>query len=363
MEHLLGEPPGSPRPLPLVRCAEFTHSPIPPPLVRFANRALRALTDERFLRAVEALDRVHRDRLDAAVDPPDEAREHVAGPDLDEGRRPAANELRGCLREADGRRELVDQERRESLRRLDLRGHGGHEGRQRLGEAHLVERGSQPIGRAGDERAVERARHLELDRSSSAEVFGLGAALLDRLMLARDHDLARAVVVRRPHAHDPPAELLDLLVLEPEDRGHRARTLASCLGHREPSLAHEPYCLACSQRPGGGKCRELADRVTDDDVGLEPALTHRSEDRQGRRDQRRLLHLGVDEILERGLEAQPLEVEARGLRADAIHLSSGRERVGDVLAHAHLERPLSGEAERDLHRSLPLSIRSEPSPR
>ena len=176
-------------------------------------------------------------------------------------------------------------------------------------------------------------------------------------------DLARAVVVRRPDADDLPAELLDLLVLEPEDRGHRAWTLARGLRHRQPPLAHEPYRLAGPERAGRRERGELADRVADDDVGLESALPHRGENRQARRDERRLLHLGLDEILERRLEAELLEIEAGGLRADAVHLPGDGERFCDVPAHAHLERPLSGETERDLaHRGLPFvhSIRAEP---
>ena len=114
---------------------------------------------------------------------------------------------------------------------------------------------------------------------------------------------------------------------------------------------------------GRGERRELADRVTDDDVGLEPALTHRSEDRQARRNQRRLLHLGVDEILERGLEAQPLEVEARGLRADAIHLPCGWERIGDVRPMPVSSDPCPGKQNAIFIGASRSSIRSVPSPR
>ena len=70
-----------------------------------------------------------------------------------------------------------------------------------------------------DERAVERPGDLQLDGSSCAEALGLGAALLNCVVLTGDDDLAGAVVVRRPHAQDlactasrPP---------RPRDRGSR----------------------------------------------------------------------------------------------------------------------------------------------
>ena len=210
---------------------------------------------------------------------------------------------------------------------------------------------------------MERARDLQHHGSSGAEARGLGAALLDCLVLARDDDLPRAVVVRRPHAHDAAAELLDLLVGEPEDRRHRARALPCRLGHREPALAHEPDRVAGLERARGRERRELADRVPDDDVRLETALAHGCEDREARGDERGLLHLRVDELLERRREAQLLEVEPRRLRPDLVHLARGRERLRDLAAHALLERPLAGEAERDLaHEVLPFvhSTSAEP---
>ena len=56
--------------------------------------------------------------------------------------------------------------------------------------------------------------------------------------------------------------------------------------------------------------------MPDDDVGLDAALAQRGEDREAGRDEGGLLHLGLDELLERRLEAQVLEVEARSLAAD-----------------------------------------------
>ena len=239
---------------------------------------------------------------------------------------------------------------------LDARGHGRHERRDRVVEPDRLDRRLEPVGRPRDERAVERPRDLQLDRSSSAEVLGLGAQLLDCVVLAGDHDLARAVVVRGPDADDLAAQVLDRLVLEPEDRRHRARVAAGRLGHREPALAHEADRLAgarCADRRERG---ELADRVADDDVGLEPLGPDRRQDGEARRDERRLLHLGLDELLERRVEAELLEIEPRCLAADPVDLHRGRHRLGELAAHAGLERTLARETESDLAHSVLLRL-------
>ena len=55
--------------------------------------------------------------------------------------------------------------------------------------------------------------------------------------------------------------------------------------------------------------------MADDEVRLDPALPHRSEECERRRDERRLLDRRVDELLLLAVEAQPLEVEAARLAA------------------------------------------------
>ena len=176
---------------------------------------------------------------------------------------PLLIELRRGLGEPHRRRQLVDEECGELLRRLHLRRHGRHERRQGLREPHSIERRPQPVGGAGDERTVERARDLEPDCSSSAEAFRLGAALLYGVELAGDDDLPGAVVVRRPHPDDPPAELLDLLVRETEDRCHGSGPLAGGLGHRQTTLAHErrsPRRSRASPQPRAPRTRRPSAR-------------------------------------------------------------------------------------------------------
>ena len=107
--------------------------------------------------------------------------------------------------------------------------------------------------------------------------------------------------------------------------------------------------------PTDAERRELADRVADDDVRLEPRLADRREDREARRDERRLLHLGLDEVLERRVEAELLEIEARCLAPDPVDVHRGRYGLRDLAAHACLEGALPREAESDLFHPVLLS--------
>jgi hypothetical protein len=86
--------------------------------------------------------------------------------------------------------------------------------------------------------------------------------------------------------------------------------LARCLGHRQPALAYEPDGLLDADRRCSRQRCELADRVADDVVGLDAARLERGEDGETRGDERRLLHLGLDELVEVRVEAQPREVES-----------------------------------------------------
>src|SRR5581483_11895060 len=136
----------------------------------------------------------------------------------------------------------------EPLRRLHPRGHRRHERRDRLAELDPLDGGAKPLRRSRHERRVERARDAELDRPACALALRDGTALVDSPGLAGDDDLTRAVVVRRPYAEDLPADQLDDFVLEPEDRRHRPRPLASGLGHGESALANERDRLVDRQR-------------------------------------------------------------------------------------------------------------------
>src|SRR5207244_4545700 len=101
----------------------------------------------------------------------------------------------------------------------------------------------------------------------------------------------------------------------------------------------------------------------DDEVRLDAAVADRREHREGCRDERRLLHGGVDELRGVGVEAQPLEVEPRCRTAALEDVHRSPDGVRDVAAHAGFDRPLPREAERDLaHRPAPSVQRRSAEP-
>ena len=212
-----------------------------------------------------------------------------------------------------GRGQLLDEQLAIALGILELRRHGRHELDLRDAEVRLLDRRPKPLTGPLDERRVERARDAKPNRAARALELGLAAALVDRERLARDDDLARAVVVRGPDIVDLVAERLDHAVGKAEDRRHRARVLLRRLGHRQPALAHQRDRVGDRQGAGRAERGELADRVADDVVRDDSARAQRRIERKRRRDQRRLLHLGVDQSLDRAVEAELLQVHPGGL--------------------------------------------------
>src|SRR5439155_16860962 len=129
---------------------------------------------------------------------------------------------------------------------------------ERFLEVRTIDRRLQSLSCALDERAVERARYAQADCTPRTRVLCLLAALFDRARLARHDDLAWAVVVRRPDAGDTPAERLDHLVGETEDRRHRSRPLAGGGRHRQAAFPDESDGFGRCEGMGRSKRGELA---------------------------------------------------------------------------------------------------------
>ena len=272
------------------------------------------------------------------------------------------------LRELDRRCQLLDEQLAVSARVLELRGHGRHERGARVGKVDPLDRRAQLVGRPLDERRVKRAGDPQPNRTARARLLRLDTALADGVVLARDDDLARAVVVRGPDVRDLAAEALDHLVREPEDRGHRARPRLRGLGHRDARARGTSRiasaALSDSRRSERG---ELADGVPDHVVGRDPVRADRCVDRKARRDERRLLQLRVEHVLDWSVEADLLEVQPGGLAAGLVDGHRLGHCLGDVASHPGLVRALAREHEGDLAHAATLpfvhSISAEPQVR
>jgi hypothetical protein len=193
----------------------------------------------------------------------------------------------------------------------------------------------------------------------------VGSANFTLSRAGRKRSAARAVVVRGPHVEDPAADPLDHFVVQPEDRRHRTRVLLRGVRHGQAPLSHEADRLLDPEGTRGRKSGELADRVAHDEVGLDSSRANRSEDREARRNEGRLLHLCLDKFRLGSLEAEAPQIEARCLAAEVEDLHHFGHGAGKLAAHADLERALAREAEGDepgLHAVHCISAEPQVSP-
>ena len=181
-----------------------------------------------------------------------------------------------------------------------------------------------------------------------------------------DDDLAGAVVVRRPHVGDlarraPRRPRRRARGSPPSSRGSRAPPRPSPGRARGRARSRRRSRAPATAASAANSPTEWPTTY----VRLDAALAQRGQHGEARRDERRLLHLGLHELLLRRLEAEAHEVEAGGLARALVDLHRLRHGLGDLPAHARLERALAREAKCDLRRAHPSppavhSIKPEP---
>ncbi len=188
---------------------------------------------------------------------------------------------------------------------------------------------------------MERTAHGQTQGAARAGLLGLDAGGLHGLHGARDHQLARAVVVGRDdHAVDRGADLLDLAVLQTEHGCHRARLLLAGGLHGHGALRDELQTVLEREGARDDERRELAQRVTGDCIGLDTQrLGH--DDRV--EEDGRLRHAGLLELLVGTGEHDVGDAEAEdlvGLLEKGLRLGNV---VVEVFAHADGLSSLTGE--------------------
>ena len=153
---------------------------------------------------------------------------------------------------------------------------------------------AEPLAGGGHEGGVERTRHLQRHHPLRAEVLGVSCGAVDAVGRAGDDDLAGSVVVGDPDvrvgevAGDP-----HLVVVEPEDGGHRARLFdpASCIAAARSETRRIP-----SSNPSAPVAVErgvLAEAVARADACVDTDAADRVEDDQARHEGRQLRVAGV----------------------------------------------------------------------
>ena len=88
---------------------------------------------------------------------------------------------------------------------------------------------------------------------------------------ASDHDLAGGVVVGDPHVGVGAAACdVNVLVVEAEDRGHRAGPFEPGVVHCGCASGHQADAVVETKRAGGSQCGVFAERMAGTKAGLDP---------------------------------------------------------------------------------------------
>ena len=141
-------------------------------------------------------------------------------------------------------------------------------------------------------------------------------ALLDAVGRAGDHDLTRCVEVGDPDLGiGEVAGHLDLVVVEAEHRGHRARAFAaepaSCIAAARSETRFDALLEAQGSR--GGQCGVLAERVTGAEARVDAESFDGVEHHEARDEGGQLRIAGVAELIGVGVEQQRSDVATRHL--------------------------------------------------
>ncbi len=203
---------------------------------------------------------------------------------------------------------------------------------------------AQPVARRRHERRVERAGHLQRHDLLGPELLGDGTGRGHAVGRAGDDDLTGRVEVGHPHvAVGPPAGDLDEVVVEPEDRGHRAGVVDAGLVHRVGPLDDEAHALVERQGTGGGERGVLAEAVAGAHRRFETEAFGGVEDHEAG-DERG--ELGVARVAQRigvGVEQQRGDVALGHLRRLVDQFPAVV--IGPRATHPRALRALAGERE------------------
>ena len=176
----------------------------------------------------------------------------------------------------------------------------------------------------------------------------MGGGCGDAFGRTGDDDLARGVVVGDPHVGvGPPAGDIDLLVVEAEYRGHRARVLEPSIMHRIGAGDDEANAVVEAERPSGGQGGVLAKAVPCAVARFDAEPFGGIEDHQARHEGRQLSVAGIAQLVGVGVEEQFADVTLSDLARLADELPTLV--VGPRPAHPRTLRPLSGKREGEHH--------------
>ena len=239
---------------------------------------------------------------------------------------PASAMAANVSRQRTGRISARASSSRTSLERL--RGGAREDGEARLAELDLVEGRAERRDGGRHRRRVERAGDRQPDRAL-AELAGDLLGALERVAVAREHELARRVVVGDGQPGGA-GDLRGLVLVGADQRDHRAAVVG--LGHQAAAQDDELERVVDAQDARGGQRGELAERVAGGGGGGDVVRQSAPAGDRGAED-RGLLEAGALVHARERILAHQLEAALEQLGAA----------LGDVLAHLRGLRSLSGK--------------------
>ena len=208
------------------------------------------------------------------------------------------------------------------------------------------DRAAQRHPRRDHVRGVERARHRQRHDLLGAELASVVGCRGDSGGRAGDHHLPGRVVVGDPDVLvGAPAGHVDLVVVEPEDGGHRAGLGEPGLVHRLGAGAHEADAFVEPEGAGGGQRGVLAEAVAGAEAGLEAEPFDGVEHHQARHERRQLGVAGVAKLVGVGVGEQLADVTVGDLAGLLDELPALV--IDPRSSHPRPLRPLAGEGERE----------------
>ncbi len=278
----------------------------------------------------------------------------AARADLQERVRPGGAQRGDPVGEADGLADVAHP----VVGRADLVGvgqgtrHVRHDRQRRRGEGELVEHRAEPGEHRLHQRTVERVTDGEA-ADAYAPLTPDPLHLVEGVDGTGDHDGLRTVDRRDPHAGQP-VQRGRHVGLGGRDGQHP--TPGGQRLHQPAPRRHQRAGVLQRQHPGHVRGRDLADRMTADQVGgdaeglHQPEQRHLDREQTGLREHRLVQQVGVgralggEEHLAQGARQGPVQVPAHLVQRGGEHGELGVQ----LPAHAGALRALTGEEHREL---------------
>ena len=192
---------------------------------------------------------------------------------------------------------------------------------------------------------MESTTHLEGQCAACASLLEFLTGSLDSGNLTRDDHLTGTVIVGGDtDAVDGGTDFLHLSVVQADDGSHRRGSSLTSLLHGQGTSLDQFQTLLKGQCASGNECRELAQRVTGNHIGIE-LVTHRERENHRVQEYSGLSDLGLLQVILGAFKHEVGDAESQHLIGFLKQFFGLGIVVIQVFAHTDKLRTLTGEYE------------------